>query len=183
MAKALLQSAGPEQSPLFQVVRRRRTECFLQLPGSPPQQPAEQDCDHFRGGRRHGQQNHLQAALPPRLPVCQRAEVHRRQDRRPRHHLHADVDRSRHCHAGLRAHRRDALGRVRRLLGQEPSGTHHRCRRDRGHHRGRTDARWQGDRAQTGDRRSPGDGRMRSHQECRGLQAHRQPNQDGYAAR
>ena len=34
---------------------------------------------------------------------------------RPRHHLHADGARSRHRHAGLRAHWRGALGRFRRL--------------------------------------------------------------------
>ena len=57
--------------------------------------------------------------------VCQfanGAQGARHQEGRPRPHLHADVDRGRGRDAGLRAHRRDALGGVRRLLGQE------RCR-------------------------------------------------------
>ena len=60
------------------------------------------------------------------------------------HHLHADVDRGGGRDAGVRAHRRHALGRVRRLLRQEPAGAHHRRRRDRGDHRRRADARRQG---------------------------------------
>ena len=65
----------------------------------------------------------------------------RYQKRRPRHHLHADVDRGGGRDAGLRAHRRDPLGGVRRLLGQEPARAHHRRRRGRGAHRRRADAR------------------------------------------
>ena len=34
--------------------------------------PARQDRDHLRGRRRQGHQDHLQGALPPRLPVRQR---------------------------------------------------------------------------------------------------------------
>ena len=46
--------------------------------------------------------------LAPREPVRQRAQGAGHQEGRPRHHLHADVDRGRGSHAGLRAHRRDA---------------------------------------------------------------------------
>jgi acetyl-CoA synthetase len=51
--------------------------------------------------------------------VCRWANVLKcagRQEGRPRHHLHADDSRSGLRHAGLRAYRRDPLGRVRRLL-------------------------------------------------------------------
>ena len=58
-----------------------------------------------------------------RLPVRQRAEGARHQEGRPRRHLHADVGRRRRRDAGLRAHRRDALGGVRRLLGAEPAAS------------------------------------------------------------
>ena len=46
--------------------------------------------------------------------------------------------------AGLRAHRRDPFGGVRRLLGAEPARPHRRHRRGDGHHRRRADARRQG---------------------------------------
>ena len=71
--------------------------------------------------------------------------------------LHADVDRGGGRDAGLRAHRRHALGGVRRLLRQEPAGAHHRRRRGRGHHRRRAVPRRQGDSrsSRSWTRRSP----------------------------
>ena len=71
------------------------------------------------------------------LPFRECAEVARRQDRRSRPHLYADVDRGRGGDAGMRAHRRHPLGGVRRFLRQEPAGAHYRRRRDRGDHRRR----------------------------------------------
>ncbi len=53
--------------------------------------------------------------------------------------------------AGLRAHRRDAFGSLRRLLREVAARAHRRCRRGRGHHRRRADARRQGA-ADQGDR-------------------------------
>ena len=50
------------------------------------------------------------------LPLRQRAESARRQEGRPRHHLHADDSGSRDCDARLRAHRRRPFRGVRRLL-------------------------------------------------------------------
>ena len=64
----------------------------------------------------------------PRLRDGQRAQVARHQQGRPRPHLHADVDRGGGRDAGVRAHRRDALGGLRRLLGEEHPGAHHRRR-------------------------------------------------------
>jgi acetyl-CoA synthetase len=52
------------------------------------------------------------------LPVRQRAEGARREEGRPRRHLHVDERRRRGRHAGLRPHRRHPLGGVRRLLAQ-----------------------------------------------------------------
>ena len=55
-----------------------------------------------------------------------RAAGPRRQEGRPRHHLHADGAGSRHRHARLRAHRRHPLGRVRRLCGERARHPHQR---------------------------------------------------------
>ena len=53
------------------------------------------------------------------------------------------IGRGRGRDAGLRAHRRHALGGVRRLLGAEPARPHRRRRRGDGDHRRRADARRQ----------------------------------------
>ena len=85
--------------------------------------------------------------------VCKFAnalKAHGHQDGRPRADLHADVDPGGGGDAGLRAHRRHALGGVRRLLGQERAGAHHRRRRGGGDHRRRPVPRRQGDSAQAG---------------------------------
>ena len=134
---------------------------------------ARQGRDHLRGRRRQGHEGHLQGALPRGLQVRQRAEGARHQEGRPRARLHADVDRGGGRDAGLRAHRRHALGGVRRLLRQEHAGAHRRRRRGRGHHRRRPVPRRPGDPAQARGRRGARDGRLRGHQERDRLQAHR----------
>ena len=63
--------------------------------------------------------------------VCKFANVlknARRQEGRPRHHLSADDPRGDLRHARLRAHRRRALDRVRRLLVRQPRRPHRRLR-------------------------------------------------------
>ena len=60
------------------------------------------------------------------MQVRQRAEGQRRQEGRPRHHLPADDPRGGLRHAGLRPHRRRALGGVRRLLARQPRRPHRR---------------------------------------------------------
>ncbi len=104
---------------VLQVVRRRRSQRLLQLPRP---QPRERQCrqgrDHLRGRRRQRHARHLQGAAPARLPLRQRAEAPGHQEGRPRPRLHADVDRGRRGDAGMRAHRRDAFGRVRRVFGE-----------------------------------------------------------------
>ena len=132
--EAVHEDARRVERAVLQVVPRRRAERLLQLPRPAPEDAARQGRDHLRGRRRQGDEGHLQGALSPRLPVRQRPQVARRQDGRPRARLHADVDRGGGGDAGLRAHRRDALGGVRRLLRQEPAGAHHRRRRHRGDH-------------------------------------------------
>ena len=98
---------------------------------------------HHLGGRRPDprREDHLPAAARARLQVRQRAEGQRRQEGRPRHHLPADDPGGRLRHAGLRAHRRGALGRVRRLLARQPRRPHRRRRLQVHHHRRRGPAR------------------------------------------
>jgi rhodanese-related sulfurtransferase len=68
--------------------------------------------------------------------VRQRAEVARREEGRPRRHLHGHVPELAHRHAGLRPHRRAAHRDLRRLLGQRAGRPHHDSQACR-HHAGR----------------------------------------------
>ena len=70
-----------------------------------------------------GPPHHLQAAARRRLPLRQRPEEARREEGRPRHDLHADGPRGRRRDARLRAHRRGALGDLRRVLAARRSPT------------------------------------------------------------
>jgi acetyl-CoA synthetase len=98
----------------------------------------------------------VQRAARKSLQIRQRPESARHQEGRPRHHLHVDVGRRRGRHAGLRAHRRDPLGGVRRLLRQVAAGAHHRRRRRGRDHRRRATARRQTPAAESHRRRSAG---------------------------
>ncbi len=62
------------------------------------------------------------------VPLRQRAEAARHQDRRPGRHLHADDPRGGDRDAGLRPHRRDALGGLRRLQRRGAPRPHQRRR-------------------------------------------------------
>ena len=62
------------------------------------------------------QEHHLPGAARRGLPLRQHPAQPQRQQGRPRHHLPADDPGGRLRDAGLRAHRRDPLGGVRRLL-------------------------------------------------------------------
>ena len=132
---------------------RRRAERLGQLPRPASGQARRPDGDHL-GRRRSGQvqAHHLSRAARRSLPHRQRAEGARRQEGRPRHHLHADDPRGGHRHARLRAHRRHPLGRVRRLLARQPRRPHRRLRQQHRHHRRRGPARRQAGAAQ-GQRR------------------------------
>ena len=96
---------------------------------------AQQSRNHL--GRRTGRDAHahLPATASRGLPVRKCPEAKRHSKRRSRHHLHADDSRSGDRDAGLRAHRRGAFGRVRRLQRRQHSRSHRRLRSDRGHHR------------------------------------------------
>ena len=64
----------------------------------------------------------------PRLPARQCDEEARRQEGRPRHHLHADDPGGGLCDARLHAHRRDPFDRLRRLLAGFACRPHRRLR-------------------------------------------------------
>ena len=64
----------------------------------------------------HGSQDHIPAVARQGQPPRERAQEARRQEGRPRHDLYADDPRGRLRHAGLRAHRRDPFGGVRRVF-------------------------------------------------------------------
>ena len=121
------------QAALRQVVRRRAAERLRQLPRPPPGRAAPQQGRHHLGGRARGETRVLtyQAAPPRGLPLRERAEATGRQEGRPRRHLPADDPRGGHRDAGLRAHRRDALRRLRRLLGGGAPRPHERRPGDR----------------------------------------------------
>ncbi len=126
-----------------QMVRRRPDQSQLQLPRPPSRRAAPQQGGHHLGGRtRRVRQSgrdprpHLHRFAPRSLPVRQCAETQRRHARRPRHHLHADGARSGHRHAGLRPHRRDALGGLRRIQRAGAHRPHSRLRGQNGHHGG-----------------------------------------------
>ena len=142
-----------------------------------------QDRDHLRGRRRQGDEDHLPAAVPGGLQVRERAQGERHQAGRPRPDLHADVDPGGGRDAGVRAHRRNAFGGVRRLLGEERAGAHHRCRRHRGDHRRRPVPRRARDPAEARGRRGARHGRLRGDQERHRLQALGQQGADAGRAR
>ncbi len=79
--------------------------------------------------------------------------------------LPADVDRGGGGDAGVRPDRRDAFGRVRRLLGEECAGADRRRRRGGGDHRRRPVSRRPRDPAQARGGRGARDGRLREGQE------------------
>ena len=151
--KPFTQVARRVERAVLQVVRGRRAQCFLQLPRPQPRERQRgQGRDHLRGRRRRRDEGDLPGALPSGVPPRERAALAGDRQGRPRAGLHADVDRGRRRHAGLRAHRRDAFGRVRRLFREVAAGAHHRRRGGRGDHGRRAGPRRQAPAAE-GDRR------------------------------
>ena len=131
---------------VLQVVRRRAAERLLQLSRPPcrggPGRPGRVQLAR-RGGR--GAQAHLRRPPRRRRAVRQRAEGPRDQEGRRRRDLPADDPRGGRRDARLRAHRRAAQRRLRRLLaggGPRADGVlrgqgadHRRWRRTQGHDR------------------------------------------------
>ena len=105
--------------------------------------------------------HHLSRAARRGLPLRQCAEGPRRQEGRPRHHLHADDPGGGLRHAGLRPHRRDPFGGVRRLLARFARRPHRGLRLQRRHHRRRGPARRPQGSAQGQRRRGLRQGRRR----------------------
>ena len=92
---------------VLQVVRGRHAQRVVQLPR--PQRRSghgDKTAIIFEADDGSVTRRHLPRAARARLPLRQRAEGARRQEGRPRRHLHADVGRRRRRDAGLRAHRR-----------------------------------------------------------------------------
>ncbi|MDR8944813.1 hypothetical protein FEP80_05394 [Burkholderia multivorans] len=173
MAQAVYEGARRVRCAVLQVVRRRRTECVVQLP-RPPRRSRQRRARRgdLRGRRRHRHARHLCRPARARLALRQCAEETRHRQGRPRRHLHADVDRRHRRDAGLRAHRRNALGRVRRLLREIAERAARRRRRRRADHGRRTGARRQDAAAKEHRRRSDRDGRLRRGEERDRLSPH-----------
>ena len=82
-ARARERALVASRSPRCSTSRTRRSSSGSTTASSTPRTtastgtcktPARQGRDHLRGRRRQGDEGHLQGALPPRLPVRQRAE-------------------------------------------------------------------------------------------------------------
>ena len=129
VAQAVHEVARRIRRAVLQVVRGRRAQRLVQLSRPQPRQRQRgKGGDHLRGRRRRGDESHVPGIASSGLPARQRPEVAGHPQGRPRADLHADVDRGRGRDAGVRAHRRDAFGRVRGLLGEVAAGAHHRRR-------------------------------------------------------
>ena len=114
-------SEGPRrlQPALLQVVRRRQDQRLGQLPRSPCRGRDRRSRRlplARRGGR--GARRHLRRAARRHAALRQRAEGPRRRQGRRGRDLPADDPRGRRRDAGLRADRRHAQRRLRRLLGR-----------------------------------------------------------------
>ncbi len=85
---------------------------------------------------RAGRYAHAQLSRAARagLPLRQCAQGSRRAPRRSHRHLHADDSGDHRRDAGMRAHRRHPLGRVRRLFGRVAARSHRRRGRNAGDH-------------------------------------------------
>jgi hypothetical protein len=115
-----------------QVVRGRRPQRLRQLHRPPPgRSAATRSRSSGKATIPKTTRHHLSRAARRGLPLRQRAEGARRQEGRPRHHLHADDPGSGLCDARLRAHRRRAFGRLRRLLARQPRRPHRGLRLDK----------------------------------------------------
>ena len=127
------------------MVRRRAAERRLQLHRPPPARGRRARRDHLGRGRA-GRVRARSPTAELKHEVCRVANVlhePRRAQGRPRLHLPADDARARLHDARLRAHRRRALGGVRRLQRRVAARPHRRRRVQGGGHRQRGAARRQ----------------------------------------
>ena len=117
------------QPAVLQVVRRRRAERIGELPRSPPRsRRRRQDRLHLGGRAGRRARDQLPGAARRGQPTRQRAARLRRRQGRSRRDLPRHGARAADGAAGLRAHRRGALGGLRRLLGAVALGSHQRRR-------------------------------------------------------
>ena len=165
------------EGPARALVRRRRAQRRGELPRPAPREAPRANRDPLgaRRSERLDAAHQLPRAARERLQVLERAEAPRRQERRPRHDLHADDSRDGDRDARLRAHRRRSLGRVRRLLAGSVEGPHRGLRVARRHHGRRRRARRQedsaeGQRRRSAEERARHDGRARRRREAHGRQ-------------
>src|SRR5207248_3427817 len=117
LARAVEKSFRME-SAICEVVHRRETQHLGELSRSTsePRRLSGKQGSNYLGGRTGRQTHaHLPAAAPRSLPLRERAETEQHQKRRSGDHLSPEYSRGRDCHAGLRADRRRALGRLWRL--------------------------------------------------------------------
>ncbi len=167
---------------VLQVVQGRQAQRVLQLPG-PPRRERPRRARRLplarRGGR--GARRHLRRAAARRQALRQRAEGPRDRGRRRRRHLPADDPRGRRGHARLRAHRRAAQRRLRRLQRRVGQGAHGVLQRQGARHRRRGAPQGQDGADQAGRRR--GDGRPREPRDDLRRQAHRRGRRDEGRAR
>ena len=120
----------------YRLVRGRHAQRLAQLHRPPPRRARRPDRDPVGGRRsRRGPPRHLPRAARGGVPARQCAEGAGREERRSRHDLPADDPRSGGRDAGLRPHRRDPFGRVRRLLARQPRRPHPGLPLDRADHR------------------------------------------------
>ena len=103
-------------SAVREVVRRRQAQRLVQLPRPPRRGRPRRPGRVLLGGRaRRHARRHVPRPARRDVPRRQRAAVVRRREGRPRRDLHGHGARDRRRDARVRAHRRAALGRVRRL--------------------------------------------------------------------
>ena len=166
------------ERPARAVVRRRRAQRRGELPRPASRETPRADGDPLgaRRSERIDAAHQLSRAARERLQVRERAEAPRRQERRPRHDLHADDSRNRDRDARVRTHRRGALRRVRRLLARGAQGPHRGLRvahRDHGRRRraGRQEDSAEGERRRSAEERARLEGRARRRRQAHGRQA------------
>ena len=121
------QRARLEQSAAREVVRRRPDQRVGQLRRSSHSHGApQQGRAHLGRGARRSPHADVLRSLSPGQRVCERAEVARRHEGRSRRHLHAARARAGHRDAGMRAHRRAAQHRLRRIQRRLAARSHER---------------------------------------------------------
>ena len=153
-----------DSTAVLQVVRRRQAQRLLQLP-RPPRRGRQRRPRRLplarRGGR--GARRHLRRPASRRPALRQRAEGPRRRAGRRRRDLPADDPRGRRRDARLRAHRRAAQRRLRRLLAPSRSSERMEVSEAKAlDHRRRRAAQGQDRAGQAAGRRGDGRPRRRS---------------------